>query len=179
VTPVRLVATRDLTPGELHTIRALCDAAWPNGHFGDDDWDHALGGMHAVYADDGEVVAHGSVVPRMLRADGVDVRTGYVEAVATLPGRQRRGFGSAVMRALTEHVDATYALGALCTGVEPTFYERLGWRLWDGPTSVVVDGVVRRTPEEDGTVMVRFTRSSPSLDPSQPISCDWRAGDVW
>jgi aminoglycoside 2'-N-acetyltransferase I len=179
VTSVRLVATDALTPAELQAIRELCDAAWPAGHFGDDDWHHALGGTHAVCEEEGEIVAHGSVVPRTLRAGGVDVATGYVEAVATLPVRQRRGFGSAVMRALTGHIDATCPLGALCTGVGPTFYERLGWRLWNGPTSVLVDGVSRRTPDEDGTVMVRLTPSSPPLDRSQPISCDWRPGDVW
>lgn len=176
---VRLVPTQELSPVELRSIRDLCDAAWADGSFGDHDWDHALGGTHAVCEDDGGIVAHGSVVARTLRAGGTDLAAGYVEAVATLPGRQRHGFGSAVMRALTDHIDATYALGALCTGVAPTFYERLGWRLWDGPTSVLIEGVAHGTPDEDGTVMVRMTPSSPALDPSQPISCDWRPGDVW
>jgi aminoglycoside 2'-N-acetyltransferase I len=44
---------------------------------------------------------------------------------------------------------------------------------------VLVDGDVRPTPEEDGAVLVRFTPSSPPLDVSGPISCDWRRGDVW
>ena len=177
---VRLVATGDLTPDELRAIRALCDAAWAgdDGGFGDDDWNHTLGGTHAVSEEGGAIVAHGSVVARTLRADGVDLPTGYVEAVATTPDRRRRGHGSAVMRALTEHVDAAYALGALSTGL-PSFYERLGWRLWTGPTSVFVGGVPRRTPDEDGAVMVRLTPSSPQLDLSQPISCDWREGDAW
>jgi aminoglycoside 2'-N-acetyltransferase I len=180
MTSVRLVDTGDITPGELRAIRALCDAAWADldEPFADDDWNHALGGVHAVLEDRGEIVAHGSVVPRTLRAGGLDVPTGYVEAVATLPERQRRGYGSAVVRALNGHIDATLPLGALCTGV-PVFYERLGWRLWSGPTSVLVDGVARRTPDEDGTVMVRFTPSSPPIDPSEPISCDWRPGEVW
>jgi aminoglycoside 2'-N-acetyltransferase I len=82
------------------------------------------------------------------------------------------------MRELTAHIDATYALGALSTGV-PTFYERLGWRPWTGPTSVLVDGTAHPTPEEDGAILVRFTPSSPPLDLSQPISCDRRPGDVW
>jgi aminoglycoside 2'-N-acetyltransferase I len=177
---VRLVATGGLTPDELRTIRALCDAAWPDRDesFGDADWNHALGGLHAVLKEGGEIVAHGSVVPRTLRVGDRHLATGYVEAVATLPDLRGRGHGSSVMRALTEHVDAAYALGALCTGV-PAFYRRLGWQLWTGPTSVLVDGAVVRTPEEDGTVMVRLTPSSPPLDPSHPISCDWRPGDVW
>jgi aminoglycoside 2'-N-acetyltransferase I len=180
MTSVRLAPTADLTPGELRAIRSLCDAAWADQPepFADEDWSHALGGVHAVLEDDGELIAHGAVVPRTLRCGGIDLPSGYVEAVATLPRRQGSGFGSAVMRALTAHVDETFALGALSTGV-PAFYERLGWRLWAGPTSVLVDGDARATPEEDGAVMVRFTPSSPPLDPSLPISCDWRPGDVW
>jgi aminoglycoside 2'-N-acetyltransferase I len=177
---VRLVRTADLTPVELKVVRTLCDAAWAGEHeeFAEDDWQHALGGMHVLVEDGEELLAHGSVVPRTLRAGGIDVATGYVEALATRPAHQRRGYGTAVMRAVTAYVDQTFALGALCTGV-PAFYERLGWRLWLGPTSVIVDGAARPTPDEDGTVLVRLTPSSPALDLSQPISCDWRRGDVW
>jgi aminoglycoside 2'-N-acetyltransferase I len=177
---VRLVHTGDLTPGELRAIRALCDAAWADldEPFADDDWGHALGGVHAVLEDRGAIVAHGSVVPRTLRAGGVDVPSGYVEAVATLPNLRRRGHGSAVMRQLTTYIDTTYPLGALSTGV-PSFYERFGWIRWTGPTSVLVGAVIRPTPEEDGAILVRFTPTSPPIDPSDPISCDWRPGDVW
>jgi aminoglycoside 2'-N-acetyltransferase I len=42
-----------------------------------------------------------------------------------------------------------------------------------------VDGGERRTPDEDGGVLVRLTPSSPDLDPAAPLSCDWRPGDVW
>jgi aminoglycoside 2'-N-acetyltransferase I len=35
------------------------------------------------------------------------------------------------------------------------------------------------TPEEDGAVMVRMTPTTPELDLTAPISCDWRPGDVW
>ena len=180
MTSVRLAPAGDLTPGVLRAIRSLCDAAWADEDeaFGDEDWRHALGGLHAVLEDEGEIVAHGSVVPRTLRVGGVDTPTGYVEAVATLPNLRRRGYGSAVMRELTTYIDATYPLGALSTGV-PSFYERLGWTRWMGPTSVLVDADIRPTPEEDGAILVRFTPTSPPLDPGGPISCDWREGDVW
>jgi aminoglycoside 2'-N-acetyltransferase I len=82
------------------------------------------------------------------------------------------------MRALTAIVDEGFALGGLCTGL-PAFYERLGWMRWTGPTSVRTEAGERPTPGEDGLVMVRLTPASPGLDPSAPISCDWRPGDVW
>jgi aminoglycoside 2'-N-acetyltransferase I len=180
VSSVRLVPTDDLTAGELQAIRALCDAAWATEDepFGDEDWGHALGGVHALCEDGSEIVAHGSVVPRTLFAGAVVLPTGYVEAVATLAGRRREGHGSAVVRAVTAHIDAAFPLGALSTGV-PSFYERLGWTRWTGPTSVLVGGEPSPTPGEDGAILVRFTPSSPRLDPTGPISCDWRAGDVW
>jgi len=40
------------------------------------------------------------------------------------------------------------------------------------------DGLVR-TPEEDGFILVLRTPSSPDIDLTAPISCEWRPGDVW
>jgi aminoglycoside 2'-N-acetyltransferase I len=180
MTSLRRVPTSDLTPEERDAIRALCDAAWggPDQTFDDDDWQHALGGVHVLVQDAGEILAHASVVPRTLHTGGLDVATGYVEVVATWPAHQGRGHGTAVMREVNDHVDRSFALGALSTGV-PAFYGRLGWIPWTGPTSVRVDGGERRTPDEDGGVLVRLTPSSPDLDPAAPLSCDWRPGDVW
>lgn len=156
-------------------------AVWPkpDDAFTDDDWEHAIGGIHVLAAGSGRIVSHGSVVPRTLEARGVPCRTGYVEAVATWPELQRRGHGSAVMREVDAIIQSNYELGALGTG-EFGFYERLGWERWRGPTSVrTKDGEVR-TPDEDGYVMVLRTPSTPSgLDIDAPISCEWRVGDVW
>jgi hypothetical protein len=77
-----------------------------------------------------------------------------------------------------EYLDKTYELGALDTG-SPNFYERLGWIVWPGPTSVRTEQGVIRTPEEDGNVLVRLTPMSPDFDLTAPISCEWRRGDVW
>ena len=37
----------------------------------------------------------------------------------------------------------------------------------------------RRTPDEDGYILVLPTLSSPPLDLAATISCEWRPGDVW
>jgi aminoglycoside 2'-N-acetyltransferase I len=71
-----------------------------------------------------------------------------------------------------------YELGALGTG-RHTFYQRLGWRTWKGPSSVRRAEGAQRTPQEDGHILVLETPSSPPLDLSAPISCEWRPGDVW
>jgi aminoglycoside 2'-N-acetyltransferase I len=82
------------------------------------------------------------------------------------------------MRAVGEHLDERYELGGLSLGVEG-FYERFGWQRWLGPTFCRAgDGLVR-TADDDGSVMVRMTPTSPELDLTAPISCDPRSGDVW
>jgi aminoglycoside 2'-N-acetyltransferase I len=73
-------------------------------------------------------------------------------------------------------IDETFELGALGTGVHP-FYERLGWRTWAGESSVRTPAGLRRTPDEDGYIMVLPTRSSPRLDFASPIDCEERSGD--
>ena len=98
---LRRLATPDLTQAEIAPFATSSCSAF--GHdeeerFTDDDWDHALGGVHFVLDLDGEIVAHASVVEREIHVDGRPLRTGYVEAVATAPGRQGAGFGSLVMR---------------------------------------------------------------------------------
>ena len=126
---------------------------------------------------DGEIVAHGLVVERALEIDHHPMRTGYVEAVATTPLRQGRGHGTSVMRAIGDEIRARFELGALGTGSHG-FYERLGWETWAGPSSVRTPEGERRTPDDDGYIMILRTRSTPPLHPGAPISCEWRPGDV-
>ena len=178
---VRLVRTPDLTPSELLGIRALLAAAFGDDEderFTDDDWQHALRGMHFVLELDGALVGHAAVVERTLELDGRTLRTGYVEAVAVAPGLQGGGHGSVVMTAVTDWIRTRFELGALGTG-RHGFYERLGWQTWQGPSSVRTPEGARRTPDEDGYIMVLATPASPPLDLTAPIACDWRPGDVW
>ncbi len=178
---VRILPTAELTPAEIDAIRRLLWAAFADdehGAFSEEDWQHALGGTHFVLDVDGEIVAHASVVERQLTIRERPVRTGYVEAVATAPGHQRRGLGTTVMREVNAHINERFELGALGTGSQG-FYERLGWRTWRGPSHVRTPAGLKRTPDEDGYIMVLPTRGSPPLDLEAAISCDWRPGDVW
>lgn len=182
---IRRVPSESLQPAEVASIRELLLAAFEDdeeGGFAESDWQHARGGVHVVLAaDEGEadgILAHAAVVERTLEVDGKPFRTGYVEAVATRPGYHRRGHGSAVMREVNQIIHEGFELGALGTG-RLAFYERLGWELWRGPSSVrSVDGLVP-TPDEDGAIMVLRTPSSRDISVGAPISCDWRSGDVW
>jgi aminoglycoside 2'-N-acetyltransferase I len=164
----------------MAAIREVVWAAFADDpqSFTEEDWAHALGGVHFVLEENGMVVAHASVVERELHAGEHQLATGYVEAVATRKDLWGRGHGSMVMREVGEYIDETFPLGALDTGLN-TFYERLGWVTWNGPTFVRTESGLVRTREDDGNVMVRLTPTSPKLDLSAPISCEWRSGDVW
>lgn len=178
---VRTARTEQLTPQEIAAIRDLLVAAFDSDddeRFGDDDWQHAIGGLHFVVELAGNVVAHASVVEREIQVAGRPLRTGYVEAVATAPERQGTGVGSLLMREVTAHIRTAFELGALGTG-RHGFYERLGWQTWKGPTSVRTPDGTTSTSDEDGHVLVLPTPTSPPLDLTAAISCDWRQGDVW
>jgi aminoglycoside 2'-N-acetyltransferase I len=180
VAAVRRRTSDELSSAEVGVLGDLFRAAWEgkSEEFTDEDWGHALGGLHFLLEEGETIVAHASVVERELHTGDRQLATGYVEAVATWPSHQRRGHGSALMREVGEYIDETFELGALDTG-RSAFYERLGWLAWMGPTFVRTDSGLIRTADEDGQVLVRLTPTSPELDLSAPISCDWRPGDVW
>ena len=184
---LRRLATNELTDRELEHLHALLIEAFidafdepsePEEAFSKDDWYHALGGVHVLAEVDGRVVAHASVVDRVLQVDGRPLRTGYVEAVATVREARGRGYGTAVMEVIDEIIREGYELGALGTGAYH-FYERLGWRAWPGPTAVRTETGEQRTPNADRYVFFLRTPATPPLDEKATLSCDWRPGDVW
>lgn len=178
---LRRLPTSALAPAEVTAIRAILDEAFGSDEeerFTEDDWDHAVGGMHFVLDLDGEIAAHASVVERSLEITDQPVRTGYVEAVAVAPGHQGARYGSLLMTDVTSWLAERFELGALGTD-RHRFYERLGWQTWRGPSAVRSPDGVQRTPDEDGYIMVFATPTSPPFRLTDPITCDWRRGDVW
>jgi aminoglycoside 2'-N-acetyltransferase I len=120
------------------------------------------------------------VVGRVLVAGGRELRTGYVEGVATRGDRRGRGLATLVMQEAGRVIERDYELGALADGTGiPGFYQRLGWETWQGPTFAAGPEGRVRTAEEDGNVLVLRTPATGALDPTASLTCDWRAGDVW
>lgn len=173
----RLAHTSELDVATLAAIQRMVVGAFP-GNFDDHDWDHALGGIHAIIEEEGSVVAHGAVVQRRFLHGGRALRTGYVEAVAVRPDRQRRGLGAAVMTALVPVIRGAYAIGALAASERAGgFYTSLGWLRWRGATWVLSPDGVERTVDEDGGVYV--LPQGTQIDLAGDLVCDWRDGDVW
>ncbi|MFJ7343777.1 GNAT family N-acetyltransferase [Streptomyces sp. NPDC101110] len=175
---VRTVHTADLSPDELGAVRGLLHAAF-EGDFGDEDWDHGLGGMHALVHDRAGLVAHGAVVMRRVRHRTRWLRAGYVENVAVRADARRTGLGGGVMAELERVVDRAYDLGALSASDEGArLYTSRGWRLWGGRVHALspLDGIVR-LPEEEDSTFVRPALAGP-LDTAHELVFDWRDGDV-
>ena len=173
----RLVHTADLDNETRAEAHQLLIEAFDDG-FTEDDWEHTLGGMHALIYDHGSLIAHAAVVLRRLLYKGAPLRTGYVEGVAVREDWRGQGLGTALMNAAEQVIRGGYRLGALSpTEWARRLYLARGWIQWKGPTSVLAPGGLVRTTDDDGAVFVLPV--DVTLDPTADLVCDWRSGEVW
>ncbi|MFD3537114.1 GNAT family N-acetyltransferase [Streptomyces sp. NPDC058664] len=175
---VRIAPTHDVGAARLHSVREMLETAF-DGHFGDEDWDHTLGGVHAWIEDGRGVAAHGAVIIRRALHRGRSYRVGYVEGVAVRADLRRRGLGGLVMAELERVIDGAYAFGALSASDDgDALYRARGWRLWSGRIEALGPEGIVRLPEEEGSVFVRSAAGRSLPGPAAPLVFDWRDGDV-
>ena len=173
---LQLVTSTDMSVGLREQIRVLCCQAY------EEDFTaylqllspatHLLGWLN------GELVSHIAWVERELHVGEIGpLRTAYIEAVATLPSYQRRGFATALLQA-TPPLVHEFQLAALAPS-DAAFYQRLGWRMWEGPLAYMDPSGARiETPEEQ--VMIYPLPLTPSsLDIRASLTTKWRAIEVW
>lgn len=174
---LRTAHTADLDAATLRAARALLEDAFA-GDFTDQDWEHALGGVHALVWERAEVIGHASVVQRRLLHGGRALRTGYVEGVGVRTDQRGRGYGGALMEAIERVLRSAYELGALsATDQAAGFYAARGWTRWQGTSSALTPTGITRTADEDGGIYV-LPLTAP-LDGTGELTCDWRDGDLW
>jgi GNAT superfamily N-acetyltransferase len=99
-----------------------------------------------------------------------------VEAVATRRQFQGLGFASQVLTHLAREIRG-YELGALSPS-DDRFYARLGWELWRGPLFIRTDGALDPTADES-VMILRLADTPADLDLDEPLSAEWRPGEVW
>ncbi len=173
----RLVHTADLDSETRQSARRMVIEAFA-GEITETDWDHALGGMHALIWRHGSIIAHGAVVQRRLVHCGNSFRCGYVEAVAVREDWRGQGLAIAILNACEQVIRGGYPLGALSASERGRrLFTARGWLPWRGPTSVLTPHGPTRSPDDDGSVFVLPV--SAKLDTSADLMCDWRDGDVW
>lgn len=176
----RLIHTSDLDGETRDGARQMVVEAFGGSEvdYTDADWEHSLGGMHALICHHGALVAHGAVVQRRMIHRDAALRCGYLEAVAVREDWRGQGLAMAVMDALEQVLRGAYELGALSSSEAGRhMYASRGWLPWEGPTSVLAPAGVTRTPDDDGSLFVLPVTAD--VDPTGEITCDWRHGDVW
>jgi aminoglycoside 2'-N-acetyltransferase I len=173
-TTIELKEGAALSEAEWAAIVALCEAAFA------EDFSRYFApfarSWHVLVRRDDALVCHACWVERGLQPAGLPIlHTAYIEAVATHPEWQRRGYGTLAMARIAEEI-GSYELGALSPAVAP-FYERLGWEHWRGPTAIRTTAGLLPTPDEE--IMILRLPQTPTLDLDAAISAEWREGEVW
>jgi aminoglycoside 2'-N-acetyltransferase I len=173
---LQVIPSTRLSRDMLDQILALCDRAY--GEDLRETFRTFTDPVHVLAIADGIVVSHALWITRWLAPAGrPPLRTAYVEAVATDPARQRRGFAADVLRRLVREV-AGFDLAALCPSDDGRLlYTRLGWETWTGPLSIRHGPTLIDTPDE--SIMVHRLPLTPPLRLSDAMSAEWRPGEVW
>ena len=161
-------------------IISLCETAYKEDFSG--LFEDFTGTVHVLArAASGVLTSHAMWVTRWLQPAGHSLlRTAYVEAVATAPDQQGRGFGTAVMDRLWDAVraDSAWELAALSPAV-PDFYSRRGWEPWLGPLAIRHDGALEPTPPDELVMVRRLPRTPPTIVTTSLLTAEWRVGEVW
>lgn len=172
----RVVNQAALSEAERRTIITLCTLAYAEDFEG--LFNTFTGATHVLGFHGGSLVSHAMWVTRWLAPGELDpLRTAYVEAVATHPHHQRRGFATRVMQALAAGI-RSFHLGALCPNQDVIdLYHKLGWEAWQGPLFIrTAHGLM---PTADEVVMILRLPQTPSLDLEASLSAEWREGELW
>ncbi|GGO35628.1 aminoglycoside 2'-N-acetyltransferase [Deinococcus humi] len=174
---LRVAHTAELSPDIRAIIRELLDLTF-DSDFNDDDWDHALGGLHTLAFLEERLVGHAALVQRAFLLGEVPQRVGYLEAMGIHPDCQRQGIGRAIMERINHQVAWGYDFGALSTSAAGLgLYRSCAWEVWQGPLSVMTSLGLRATPEEEDGVLVYAPAGGVDLHLS--LTCEFRRGDVW
>jgi aminoglycoside 2'-N-acetyltransferase I len=173
---IRVRRTRQLDAALRATIVELCTEAHGKD-FSRLFFYLPTDGMHFIAYRGDQIISHAVVTTRWVQPERLPVlRTAYVDAVATLPAYQRRGYGSAIMRELTAHI-TDYDLACLETD-RVTFHERLGWQRWRGPRAGRSGAELIPTPDHQNIMILRLA-NTPPLDLDRMLTIEAQAGRIW
>jgi aminoglycoside 2'-N-acetyltransferase I len=171
---IAVIAQQELSPLQRAEIVELCSQAYQ------EDFSSIVQlpydrPFHVLAYANGDLVSHALWFTRILNYNGIPLRSAYIEAVATQPAYQGRGYASMLLRSLASAI-ASYDIGALSPS-DPAFYSRLGWELWRGDLFAVTDVDTVATPEY--RVMILRLPRTPALDLTGNLAAPWREGDIW
>jgi len=175
VLTIAAAKVEDLSQAERDEIIQLCTEAYEEDF--SDFFRTMPGTTHLLGRVAGRLVSHLAWVTRWLQPEGLPrLETAYIEAVATAPDHQGRGYASQLLREAVRHVQG-YELAALSPS-EAGFYARLGWALWRGRLGIRTVEGVDPTPEGEEVMILRLTKT-PDLDLNAALTAEWREGELW
>lgn len=161
-------------------IIALCTDAFEGREDFSRLFEYIPAGVHVLGYQAGRPVSHGVFAMRWMQINhGPLLRCAYVDAVATLPDQQRKGYGAAVMRRLAHAMIALpYEIGGLSTST-PEFYASVGWEQWRGPLAGRAGGSYIATVEDDPVMILRLSATPPLEINSDLLSIEQQGGRIW
>jgi aminoglycoside 2'-N-acetyltransferase I len=174
---IRINRDEEIDADLLAKSKMLCFSSFGN-RFKASDWEHTLGGTRVLLFEGAELLGHAAIVPRCIHINDEEFNVGYVEGVAIRTGKQRVGSGTKIMQEVATHLFDQFDLGVLYT-LHPTFYTRLGWEHWAGPSFVLQRTNLVRTPDDDTGLMVLRPAKLAGLSLTESITCHERDGDDW
>ena len=136
------------------------------------------GGWHFLAYRGEQLVSHAVVTTRWLQPEGQpELKTAYIDAVATLPAVQGEGYASALLRQMAKDIDSEYIIACLETE-RITFYERLGWKVWRGPLAGRGKEGLIPTPDQTGIMILRLSQTPP-LNLDRGLTIEDQGGRIW
>lgn len=170
--------TEDLDVATRASIIQVCVEAHQEEDFKNLFFYIPSGGWHFLAYREDELVSHAVVTTRWLQPEGQSLlKTAYVDAVSTLPAYQGLGYGSDLIRKLASDVDGGYEIACLETE-RISFYERLGWEVWQGSLAGRSEEGLIPTPHQTGIMILRLSQT-PALNPDQALSIECQADRIW
>lgn len=171
----KTLPAEQMTAEQKFTIIRLCTEAYEEPFA--NMFEMLPGSVHVLGYLGDELVTHAAWVTRWLQPAGLPIlRTAYVEAVATHPAYQRRGYAAAVMRALQAHIQ-DFDLGGL-SPFSVDYYARLGWEKWRGPLAIRIEHGLEPSPSDEEVMILRLPRT-PELNLDGLLTAEWRVGELW
>lgn len=172
---IEIVAQEALTSAQQQAIVDLCSLAYQQPFA--DVIEQFQQRTHVLAWLGNQLVSHALWIPRRLLYNDTPLASAYVEAVATHPEHEGRGYASALLRRLAEAIAPAYQIGALSPS-DPAFYSRLGWELWRGPLFMLKNGELVETPDDEAMIL-RLPQTPADLNIEGKLTAEWREGDVW
>jgi len=151
---LRVGQITDFDQHERDRARQLLDLVF-EAEMSDADWAHGLSGVHVMAWQEHLMVGHASLVEGRLLYAGQALRTGYVDALAVHPDRQRRGIGGSMMDVVEAVIVSAFELGALgASAAGAAFYRKRSWLEWHCPATDATPYQGGPAPQAPTTVFV-------------------------